>query len=212
MKCKIFTPLVLLATSVSVLAQSANAALIVNGGFESPVVAGDKMYTPTEAESGWVFVSNSSSGTTGESGILSANAAGLWGAANADGQSAVFFGTGTIAQTISGLNAGTAAFTFSVRKNVGATSDVLTVTLDGTALTFSGTASVAPDNVMRQYTSDAIMVAAGAHTLQFQANAWSHMDNVSVSGTAVPTPEPTAIVLLATGLLGLLAYAWRNRK
>ena len=25
-------------------------------------------------------------------------------------------------------------------------------------------------------------------------------------------PEPSVIVLLATGLLGLLAYAWRKRK
>ena len=26
------------------------------------------------------------------------------------------------------------------------------------------------------------------------------------------TPEPRTLVLLATGLLGLLAYAWRKRK
>ena len=30
--------------------------------------------------------------------------------------------------------------------------------------------------------------------------------------TGVPTPEPSALVLLATGLLGLLAYAWRKRR
>jgi hypothetical protein len=28
----------------------------------------------------------------------------------------------------------------------------------------------------------------------------------------VPSPEPSTIVLVATGLLGLLAYAWRKRK
>jgi hypothetical protein len=36
------------------------------------------------------------------------------------------------------------------------------------------------------------------------------LDNVKIEGT--PTPEPSAIMLLATGLLGLLAYAWRKRK
>jgi hypothetical protein len=31
-------------------------------------------------------------------------------------------------------------------------------------------------------------------------------------GTAVATPEPGTVTLLATGLFGLLAYAWRKRK
>ncbi len=31
-------------------------------------------------------------------------------------------------------------------------------------------------------------------------------------GAFAPTPEPGTLVLLATGLLGLLAYAWRKRK
>ena len=30
--------------------------------------------------------------------------------------------------------------------------------------------------------------------------------------TAVATPEPSTLLLAATGLLGLLAYAWRKRK
>jgi probable HAF family extracellular repeat protein len=29
---------------------------------------------------------------------------------------------------------------------------------------------------------------------------------------AVPAPEPSTLLLVATGLLGLLAYAWRKRK
>lgn len=36
------------------------------------------------------------------------------------------------------------------------------------------------------------------------------VDNVRLDGTAVP--EPSMVVLLVTGLIGLLAYAWRKRE
>jgi len=36
------------------------------------------------------------------------------------------------------------------------------------------------------------------------------IDNFQLSGTAIP--EPNTIMLCATGLIGLLAYAWRKRK
>ena len=35
------------------------------------------------------------------------------------------------------------------------------------------------------------------------------IDNFEIVGTV---PEPGTIVLLITGLIGLLAYAWRKRK
>ena len=42
---------------------------------------------------------------------------------------------------------------------------------------------------------------------------WSDFDNASLKFTpAAPSPEPGAMVLLATGLLSLLCYAWRKRK
>lgn len=40
---------------------------------------------------------------------------------------------------------------------------------------------------------------------------WVGVDNFSVSYSTV-TPEPSSIVILATALLGLLAYAWRKRR
>ena len=40
-------------------------------------------------------------------------------------------------------------------------------------------------------------------------DAWGYIDNVKLS---VATPEPSTLALLATGLLGLLAYAWRKRR
>jgi len=41
-------------------------------------------------------------------------------------------------------------------------------------------------------------------------STWIGVDNVSLTFT--PAPEPSALVLLAMGLFGLLAYAWRKRK
>ena len=40
------------------------------------------------------------------------------------------------------------------------------------------------------------------------ANSGS-FDNFTING---PVPEPSALVLLGTGLIGLLCYAWRKRK
>jgi hypothetical protein len=38
------------------------------------------------------------------------------------------------------------------------------------------------------------------------------LDNVSVDGTVISTPEPGTLALLAAGLAGLLCYAWRRQR
>jgi hypothetical protein len=43
-------------------------------------------------------------------------------------------------------------------------------------------------------------------------SAATRVDNISLTVTPAATPEPGAFVLLAMGLSGLLAYAWRRRK
>ncbi|NLF08525.1 MAG: PEP-CTERM sorting domain-containing protein [Pirellulaceae bacterium] len=60
--------------------------------------------------------------------------------------------------------------------------------------------------------------ADGTCFIDFSAQGWSGsyvmqptaFDNISV--TAHGVPEPSTIALLATGLIGLLAYAWRKRN
>lgn len=43
-------------------------------------------------------------------------------------------------------------------------------------------------------------------------NAYFAVDNVRLEATTISTPEPTGMVMLISGLLGLAAYAWRKRK
>jgi len=45
-----------------------------------------------------------------------------------------------------------------------------------------------------------------------QATNWHSPRTAEVAYYGTQVPEPTAIVLMVTGLLGLLAYAWRKRK
>jgi hypothetical protein len=55
--------------------------------------------------------------------------------------------------------------------------------------------------------TDAATKYAGMYKSALGAG-WGRIDNFAVSSV----PEPSTIVLLVTGLIGLLAYAWRKRK
>lgn len=61
-------------------------------------------------------------------------------------------------------------------------------------------------------------VTDGAATLVFgevtgkTTGEWFSIGALDVSFTPAPAPEPSALVLVATGVLGLAAYAWRKRR
>ena len=134
-----------------------------------------------------------------------------------------------VSQSLSGFHTGTATVSFyaggrnpddpAIGCNQGG--GPMQVTLDGMALEFSGSDTITPTDhpTMVLYTSDPFAVTAGSHTLAFAGlTAYSSgkdytmgVDTVSVSNTYT-APEPSAILLLATGLIGLLAYAWRKRR
>ena len=65
-------------------------------------------------------------------------------------------------------------------------------------------------------TIDVSNVAVSAGTmlyLQIGPGTINHWyDTTGVSFTVTQTPEPSTIVILLTGVIGLLAYAWRKRK
>jgi hypothetical protein len=59
-------------------------------------------------------------------------------------------------------------------------------------------------------------LAAGAFTeILLSPSDGCYIDNVTLTATGpdfASVPEPSTIVLLASGLIGLLAYAWRKRR
>ena len=62
--------------------------------------------------------------------------------------------------------------------------------------------------------SKTLSLSAGATVdfLAIRSSAGGWAQTVGAFVTITPTPEPGTLVLLVTGLLGLLAYAWRKRK
>lgn len=141
------------------------------------------------------------------------------------GQMAFLEGTGSFSQVINGFAAGTSSITFQaagrnlVISGTDYGSNGVRVLFDGAPLSFTGGAqSITPVNgVMGSYTAIALNVTAGAHTVTFQGTIpissgdhSTYVDNIGVTSSAVP--EPSAIVVMAMGLIGLLAYAWRKRR
>lgn len=74
--------------------------------------------------------------------------------------------------------------------------------------TTSGILSGAGDHTM---TLDGFGIAANYSTSNPGGSYEVYVDNLTYTATGV-IPEPSSLALLAAGLLGLLAYAWRKRK
>ena len=90
----------------------------------------------------------------------------------------------------------------------------LQFTLGGTTITFSGETTVAPpQNSIAWYISDTMSLTPGTYELRIigtLSGSCSGFDNMTLIGGT--TPEPSSLVLFATGLLSLVCYAWRKQK
>lgn len=70
-----------------------------------------------------------------------------------------------------------------------------------------------PDWTSGPVTANGISVAAGDTLyLQIGARGSYGYDLTGVSFSVTAVPEPTAMMLLGSGVIGLMAYAWRRRK
>jgi hypothetical protein len=214
---------------LSVLVQAAAAApVVVNSGFEDPALTTtDWAYTNPFAHDhglaeltdipGWTF---GPSGGDSYDGIIRCGRTEFPAGATDNMQWAFLEGSGAITQTVGGFATGTATISFQGfgRNTPGAGGNGIQVLVDGAAVTIAGSSSVTPaDGVVTSYTTDSFNVSAGSHTVTFLGtipiSSGDHtvfVDNIGVANTAVP--EPSTLIVLSTGVLGLLAYAWRKNK
>jgi hypothetical protein len=76
-----------------------------------------------------------------------------------------------------------------------------------------------PETTYAQAVTDGQYTATAIWTQTVNPASWlkapaipPDIDNPAMILTVAPTPEPSTLLLAGTGLLGLLAYAWRKRK
>ncbi len=133
-------------------------------------------------------------------GYTAANSTYAWGTA----MELRLFTNGTVGYFSGTSGMAYAAGTFPLDEwvHVQLTSDLSTEAISGSVgpVTFSGVRMVAGNDMVGLVYGNSTGTNHPAYSF----------DNVTIS--AAPIPEPSTLVLLATGLFGLLAYAWRKRR
>jgi hypothetical protein len=209
-------------TLVSSALLCASALTIPNSDFETPDLTSGfggcsgspsgsvYIYNPTGCGQAWTFVGGS--GLTRTPSAFN-NPAGPDGSS----QSAFLQDSSSFSQTITGIDVGsqyTLSF-WALQRNCcdGSGAQTISVSFDGTALTFNNAGSVLPSTSgWTEYTTDSFVAQDATAVLQFSGNysgydATAFVDQISSTESAAP--EPGTWGLLASGLGGLL---WSRRR
>lgn len=204
---------------VVLLGTSWAAADLINGSFEAPVVAENTEWEGTP--DGWNILGG------GRTYIANGTAAQAYGGPNPDGDQVWQTTNGWLWQNTGiVMQAGwtyTADFSASgLGANGGVSCHLLHATdtaSRGSTMLDTGTIAIGSQTWVPVSASIEMTGANALHvgdylTVEICAadeGQWRGFDAVSVTSTP-PVPEPSSVVLLAMGLIGLLAYAWRKRK
>jgi hypothetical protein len=128
------------------------------------------------------------------------------------GQTAVMTGYGRttdIRWTAPAAGTYSVSGTFTNQKGDASPVGVTVSVLAGTSTLFTTDINIGDPAVY--YTSDPITLAAGG-TIDLRASAGQSIGWAGIQFQVAEVPEPGSIVLSLSGLLGLLAYAWRKRR
>jgi len=192
---------------------------LADGGFENPVQPSDSEWTKFKQASG------TGGGTLAGSLWTWTEGAGICqngGAFQGVGQSApegvqhaLIQQTGSFYQTVSGLEVGRSyVFTwYDAKRNDGNSGNPYQVLADDTVV-FGGTTGYAPTSTaFESRNSNAFVATATSMQVKFlglgaPGDVTTFFDNVYIS----QVPEPSSIVVLGMGVIGLLCYAWRKKR
>lgn len=202
--------------------QDIGAQIIVNGGFENPIVTLPPTYTapyqslPNDILTGWTLGAT----YTGNEGAQTA--VGLWNSTypldgiqpQSGNQYIEIEGSGTLSQSVT-ISAGTYTLSLGAQGRTGFVTPPLMFMLGTTSITFEASTTLLPaSGSWITYTSDTFVVeTTGVYTFIISGTdpilqGSAVIDNVSI----VPVPEPGAVVMTVLGGLVSLAITRRRRN